>query len=111
MAVHDHTAPAHLSFSSLGDPFADSLAAGLPAHRPQAHSLRLSTLDDVALALHCLAQLCIEDERYRTAWATHCTTKPMAWPLPPLFKLGVTVAIQCLEQYTKQLSDERATKG
>jgi hypothetical protein len=111
MAVHDHTAPARLSLHSLGDPFTASPAAGLPAHRPQAPSLRLSTLDDVALALYCLEQLRIEDERYRTAQARHSSAKPMTWPLPPRFREGVTVAIQCLEQYTKQLSDERAMNG
>jgi hypothetical protein len=108
MAVHDHTAPARLSFPSLGDPFAASPAADPPTHGPQAHSLRLSTLDDVALALHCLAQLCVEDERHRIAKAGSCSAKPMAWPLPPVFRQGVTVAIQCLEQYAKQLGDERA---
>ncbi|MFC4525513.1 hypothetical protein ISN76_04595 [Dyella halodurans] len=111
MAVHDHTAPARLSFSSLGDPFTASPAADPPAHGPQAYSLRLSTLDDVALAHYALAQLWFEDERYRVARARHNSAEPMTWPLPPLFKQGVTVAIQCLEQYAKQLGDEQAMNG
>jgi hypothetical protein len=94
----------------LGDPFADPPAAEPPACH-QAHSLRLSTLDDVALAHYALAQLWFEDERYRVAQARHCAAEPMTWPLPPLFKEGVTMAIQCLEQYAKQLSAERAMTG
>ena len=111
MAVHDHTAPARLSFLSSGDPLADLLAANRMANNPQALPLRRATLDDVALALYALAQMWVEDEQYRAARARHGTAKPMAWPLPPLFKEGVTVAIQCLEQYAKQLSDEQATNG
>ncbi|WP_445144870.1 hypothetical protein [Dyella sp. Tek66A03] len=111
MAVHDHTAPARLSFPTLGDPFTASFAAGLPAHRPQASSPRGTTFDDVALAHYALAQLWFEDERYRAAKARQISAEPMTWPLPPLFKEGVTVAIQCLEQYPKQLSDERAMNG
>jgi hypothetical protein len=91
----------------LGDPFTASPAAGPQAFR-HAHSLRLSTLDDVALAHYALAQLWLEDERYRAAKAGRSSVKPMAWPLPPLFKEGVTMAIQCLEQYAKQRSIERA---
>jgi hypothetical protein len=94
----------------LGDPFAASPDAGPPACH-QAHSLRLSTLDDVALAHYALAQLWFEDERYRVATARCSSTKPMTWPLPPLFKEGLTLAMQCLEQYAKQLSAERMTNG
>ena len=111
MAVHDHTAPAHLSFPTLGDPFGNSSAADPLADAPQAHSLRLSTLDDVALALHCLVQLCLEDERYGMARARHSSAEPIARPLPPRFKQGVTLAIQCLEQYAKKLGNERAKTG
>ena len=111
MAVHDHTAPARLSFLPSGDPFTASPAADLPVHAPQAHSQRPATLDDVALAHYALAQLWFEDERYRVAKARRSSAKPMAWPLPTLFKEGVTLAIQCLEQYAKQLSDERAMNG
>ena len=111
MAVHDHTAPARLSFLFSGDPFTDSPAADPPARGPQAHSQRPATLDDVALAHNALAQLWFEDERYRVAMARRSNAKPVAWPLPTLFKEGVTVAIQCLEQYAKQLGDERAMNG
>jgi hypothetical protein len=76
MAVHDHTAPAHLSFLSLGDPFTASPAADLSAHGPQAHSPRLVTLDDVALAHYVLAQLWFEDERCRVAKARCSSAKP-----------------------------------
>ena len=111
MAVHDHTAPARLSLRSLGDPFTDSPAAGLPAHRPLAHSPRGTTFDDVALAHYALSRLWFEDEQYRKAKAKHPNAQPLTWPLPTLFKDGVAVAIQCLEQYAKQLSDERAKNG
>ncbi|WP_266183214.1 hypothetical protein [Dyella humicola] len=63
MAVHDHTAPARLSFPSLGDPFAASPASGPPAHRPQAHPPHGTTFDDVALAHYALSRLWFEDER------------------------------------------------
>jgi hypothetical protein len=110
MAVHDHTAPARQSFF-LGDPFTASLAADSTAHDPQAHSPRHVTLDDIALAHYALAQLWFEDERYRVAKARCSSAKPMTWPLPSLFKEGLTMAIQCLEQYAKQLSHERAMTG
>jgi hypothetical protein len=110
MAVHDHTAPARLSIS-LGDPFTASLAADPMAHDPQAHSPRHVTLDDIALAHYALAQLWFEDERYRVAKARCSSTKPMTWPLPSLFKEGLTMAMQCLEQYAQQLGIERAMTG
>jgi hypothetical protein len=111
MAVHDHTAPARPSFLSLGDPFCHSPAADPLAHGPQAHSLRLSTLDDIALAHYALSRLWFEDEQYRKAKAKHPGAEPLTWPLPTLFKDGVAVAIQCLEHYAKRLSDERAMNG
>jgi hypothetical protein len=111
MAVHDHTAPARLAFLSLGDPFIASPAAGVPAHRPQAPSPRGTTFDDVALAHYALSRLWFEDELYRKAKAKHPSAEPLTWPLPTLFKDGVAVAIACLEQYAKQLSDERAMNG
>jgi hypothetical protein len=63
-------------------------------------------LDDVALALYALAQLSLEDERYRHA-VRHPDVPPLV-PLPPLFRQGVTVAMQCLEQYARQLGQEQA---
>jgi hypothetical protein len=108
MAVHDHTAPARPFFPPTGDAFSHSPAADSTARCSQAPSLRLSTLDDVALALYALAQMCRDDERCRTAKAGQSTATPMARPLPPLFRQGVTVAIQCLEQYARQLGDMRA---
>jgi hypothetical protein len=110
MAVHDHTAPARPSFS-LGDPFTASLAADPKAHDPQAHSPRHVTPDDVALAHDALAQLWFEGERYHVARAGCSSAKPVTWPLPPLIKDGVTMAIQCLEPYAKKLSVERAMNG
>jgi hypothetical protein len=111
MAVHDHTAPARPSFPCWGDPFTASPAAEPTAHDPQAYSPRHATLGDVALAHDALAQLWFEDERYRVAKAGCSSAKPVTWPLPPLVKDGVTMAIQCLEQYAKQLSAERAMTG
>ncbi len=111
MAVHDHTAPARLSFLSLGDPFAASPAADPLANRPQAHSPRGTTFDDVALAHYALSRLWFEDEQYRRAKANHPDAEPLTWPLPTLFKDGVAVAIRCLEHYARQLSDERAMNG
>ncbi|MFC4526075.1 hypothetical protein ISN76_13230 [Dyella halodurans] len=108
MAVHDHTAPARLSFPSLGDPFIASPAADPMAQGPQAHSPCHATLDDVALAHYALAQLWFEDEQYRVAKARCLPRQAHTWPLPPLFKDGVSMAIRCLEQYAKQLSDEQA---
>ncbi|WP_445143612.1 hypothetical protein [Dyella sp. Tek66A03] len=106
MAVHDHTAPARPSLCSLGDPFTDPPAADLPAHRPLAHSPRGTTFDDVALAHYALSRLWFEDESYRKAKARHPKAEPLTWPLPTLFKDGVAVAIQCLEQYARQLSND-----
>ncbi len=82
-----------------------SPTAGPPATCPSTASLRLSTLDDVALALYALAQLCQEDERQRDA-GQHAGLSPPA-PLPPLFRQGVAVAMQCLQQYARQLGDRR----
>lgn len=107
MAVHDHTARAHLSFSASGDMFTVTFAADSPARRSTAQSLRLSTLDDVALALYSLAVLCIEDERCRTAQVRHLLSEPTLWPLPPLIQEGLGLAIQCLEQYAGQLGGQR----
>ncbi|WP_445143494.1 hypothetical protein [Dyella sp. Tek66A03] len=111
MAVHDHTVPARQSFLALGDPFTDSPAAGLSAHRPQAPSPRGTIFDDVALAHYALSRLWFEDELYRKAKAKHPNAQPLTWPLPTLFKDGVAVAIQCLEQYAKQLSNNRPMNG
>jgi hypothetical protein len=111
MAVHDHTAPARLSFLSLGDPPTASPAANLSAQGSQARSQRPSTFDEVALAHYALAQLWFEDERYRVAKARRSSAKPVTWPLSLLFKEGLTMAMQCLEQYAKQLDDERAMDG
>ncbi|MFC4528355.1 hypothetical protein ISN76_15115 [Dyella halodurans] len=111
MAVHDHTAPARLSFSSSGDPFAASPAADPLAQSHQAHSPRHATLDEVAQAHHALAQLWFDDERYRVAKARCLPRQAHTWPLPPLFKEGVSLAIRCLEQYAKQLGDKQAMNG
>jgi hypothetical protein len=35
----------------------------------------------------------------------------VTWPFPPPFKEALTMAIQCLEQYAKKLSVERAMNG
>jgi hypothetical protein len=111
VAVQDHKAPARLSLLSLGDPFTDSPAAGLPAHRPLAHSPSGSTFDDVELAHYALSRLWFEDEQYRKARAQHPHAQPLTWPLPTFFRDGVDVAIACLEQYARQLSDQRAMNG
>ncbi|MHA6204787.1 hypothetical protein ACXU4B_10210 [Dyella soli] len=105
MAVHDHTAPARPSY-----PTDDAFTAGSAADRPTsgpAHSMRLSTLDDIALAHHALAQLWLEDERFRVARERHIHAEPMAWPLTPMFKEGVSVAIRCLELYALQLAGKQ----
>jgi len=105
MANDDHKAracPAVLSGNASSvSPFADP-----PVSRGSPVSLRLSTLDDVTLALYALAQLCLEDERSRRA-ARHPDVPPLL-PLSPLFRQGVAVAMQCLEQYARQLGQERA---
>jgi hypothetical protein len=111
MAVRDHTARARLSFSASGDPLTDPPAAELSAHRSNASSLRLSTLDDVALALYSLAVLCSEDDRFQSAQARRIPAELTVWPLPPLFREGLVVAMQCLEHYAKHLGDQRARNG
>jgi len=112
MAVRDHTARARLSFSASGNPLTDPPAAELSAQCPSTSSLRLSTLDDVALALYSLAVLCNEDERCREAQARQASTaEPTMWPLPPLFRDGVKVAMQCLGHYARHLGDQRAQNG
>ncbi|WP_109125153.1 hypothetical protein [Dyella sp. C11] len=107
MAVHDHTARARLSFPA-GDALNATPNADPTAHRPSPYSLRLSTLDDIALAHYALSQLWLEDEKCRTALAKKIATETPAWPLPPLFKEGVSLAIQCLEQHARQLDGKRA---
>ncbi|AIF49536.1 hypothetical protein HY57_20860 [Dyella japonica A8] len=62
-------------------------------------------MDDVALALYALARLRQEDERYRHA-VRHPGLPSLA-PLPPLLRQGVAVAMQCLEQYARQLGERR----
>jgi hypothetical protein len=105
MAVHDHTAPARPS-RPTDDTFTARSAADSSAS-DSAHSLRLSTLDDIALAHYALAQLWFEDERFRVAREKHIHAEPMAWPLPPLFKEGGSVAIRCLEQYAGELAGKQ----
>ena len=108
MAIRDHTAPARLSVP-LGKAFSDPSGADPQASASPTHSLRLSTLDDVALALYSLAVMCIEDERCRSAQATVVpTAEPATFPLPPLFREGLVVAIQCLENYAEQLGPRQA---
>ena len=107
MAIHDHTARARLSFSSSGDTLTAPPATESSVSCAMAPSLRLSHLDDVALALYALAALCIEDESCRKAQARQITAEPALWPLPPLFREGVQVAMQCLEQYARQLDGRR----
>jgi len=110
MAVHDHTAPARPSFPHLGDPFSRSRAANATAHAPT-HAPRICTFDDVALALYALTNLCIEDDRRLAAQARQTIAGPAPRPLPPRFRQGLTMAIQCLEQYARQLGNERAVNA
>jgi hypothetical protein len=105
MATSDHKARACLSIPS-GNASRVSPSADPPVSHRSPASLRLSTLDDVALALYALAQLCLEDERSRHV-ARHSDVPPLL-PLAPLFRQGVAVAVQCLEQYARQLGQERA---
>jgi len=105
MAVHDHTAPARPS-RPTDDTFTARSTAGSPASG-STPSLRLSTLDDIALAHYALAQLWFEDERFRVAREMHIHAEPMAQPLAPLFKEGVSIAIRCLEQYAGELAAQR----
>ncbi|SDJ82339.1 hypothetical protein SAMN04487785_10430 [Dyella jiangningensis] len=104
MATNDHKARS-CPFVSPGQRPRVLPTAGSPATCLSAASLRLSTLDDVALALYALAQLCQEDERHRLA--NRQPGVPSQVPLPPLFRQGVAVAMQCLEQYARQLGDRR----
>ena len=104
MANVDHKARACLSVPSGNAPRVSPCADPPASHAPPA-SLRLSTLDDVALALYALAQLCLEDERSHAA--RHPDVPPLV-PLPPRFRQGVAVAMQCLEQYARQLGDKQA---
>ena len=104
MANYDHKARPCLSVP-LGHAPRVPPAADPPAGGFTSSSLRLSTLDDVALALYALAQLRLEDERYRDA-ARHPDASARV-PLPPSFRQGITVAMQCLEQYARQLGVER----
>jgi len=110
MAIRDHKARAHPSVSegiALSDPF----DAYLPASPTQAHSLRVSTLDDVALALYALVVLDNDDERCRRTQAYVLPeVEPLARPLPPLFKEGLGVAIQCLEGLALRLGS-RGTRN
>jgi hypothetical protein len=111
MATHDHTARARPTFS-LGKALSDPSDAYPLVSSPPAHSLRPSTLDDVALALYSLAVLCIEDERHRRAQARPIPVgEPLTWPLPPLFKEGLVVAMQCLEEFGTQLGPRRAVNA
>ncbi len=105
MAVHDHTARARPS-RPPDDTFTAPFATDSPASC-SAHSLRLSTLDDIALAHYALAQLWFENERFRVAREKHIHAEPMAWPLAPLFKEGVSLAIRCLEQYAGELAGKQ----
>ncbi|QNK02788.1 hypothetical protein [Dyella telluris] len=104
MATRDHKARARLSVS-VGDAHSDSTSAGPPASCFMPPSLRLSTLDDVALALYALAQLSLEDERQRSP-TRHSGV--VLQPLPPLFRQGIVVARHCLLQYVRQLDQQRA---
>ncbi|QNK01499.1 hypothetical protein [Dyella telluris] len=108
MANVDHTArlcPAlPVGHASRASPAADP-----PAAYHTSPSLRLSTLDDVAFALRALTLLCQEDERLR-----HTVRHPDVPPLRPLatyYRQGITVAMQCLAQYARQLGSGQVTSA
>lgn len=105
MATRDHKARARLS-GPVGDAHSASPFAGPPACCSMPPSLRLSRWDDLALALHALRELSLEDERRRNL-ARH-PDAALLLPLPPLFRQGILVARQCLLQYARQLDDELA---
>ncbi|QNK02142.1 hypothetical protein [Dyella telluris] len=108
MATVDHTARLCLSIP-MGNASRASPAADPPAHDHTSPSLRLSTLDDVAFALHALELLCRDDERLRHA-GRHPDMPPLL-PLATYFKQGVTVAMQCLAQYARQLGSGQVTSA
>lgn len=101
MAVHDHTAPARPS-----RPTDNAFTAGSPASGSR-HSLHLSSHDDIALAHYALAPLWFEVQRFRVAREKHIHAKPMARPLAPLFKEGVSTAVRCLELYAGELAGKQ----
>ena len=104
MATYDHKARPCLSVPSGHAPRVPP-AADPPAGSFTPSSLRLSTLDDVAFALYALTQLSLEDQRLHHV-VRHPDVPPRV-PLPPRFRQGITVAMQCLEQYARHLGDER----
>jgi hypothetical protein len=104
MADHDHTARARPAVPR-GDAFSDSPDADPPASSSPAPSHRSLTPDDVDIAVYCLTVLCIADERWREAQATHTAfAGPTVWPLPRAFREAVIVAIRCLEAFGPQLT-------
>ncbi|WP_109126345.1 hypothetical protein [Dyella sp. C11] len=107
MAVHDHTAPARPDFPR-GDAFSDLPVRRNTAHGRQAHSLHLSNLDDVALALYSLERLRSANERCRKAQAWGFPVSPPEWPFSAFFSEGLTTAIQCLNQYARHLEYGKA---
>jgi hypothetical protein len=72
-----------------------------------AHALRLSTLDDVALALYALGRVRDDVERSLTEQVRLPTSEPVMPMLSPFQRDGLGVAIQCLEQYALWLSEAR----
>lgn len=106
MAVRDDTARARLPVSADDTPH-DPPDADPRATCPMAHALRLSTLDDVALALYALGRVRDDVERSRTEPVRPPPTEPVMPLLSPFQQDGLCVAIQCLEQYALWLSEAR----
>jgi hypothetical protein len=105
MAIRDHTArtrpfvpPDGTLAVSPGDP--SSSGAVWP------ETLRLSTLDDIALAVFALTRLRYDSERYRKAQAWGLPVKPVEWPLSIAVTASLATAIHCLRQYAGLLGHE-----
>ena len=104
MAVRDHTARARLPVSS-GAPPNDPRNADPWVAYPMAHALRLSTLDEVALALYALGRVRDDVERSRTEQVQPSPVEPVMPMLSVFQQDGLCVAIQCLEHYAMWLSE------
>lgn len=100
MATHDHTARTR-PFVPGDQAFPGPPDAHRPAYSPTAPSLRLSTLDDVALALYSLAVLHVEDQWHRATQDGHHPAELMTFPLPRCFGWA----------WSWQSSASRATPG
>jgi len=105
MAIRDHTVRIRSSVppdDTLTPPPRD------PSSTEEAwpETRRHSTRGDIALAVLTLTRLRLDSEQCRHAQARGFPGRALPWPLPVAVTTSLGMAIHCLQQYARLLSDE-----